>query len=148
MPLIEPLPRHLRTALGLSESGEESLTIALAADLTLNGSFGEEWLAVTADRLKVFGAALPADGATAVPRLDLALADLAAARTWTTFFPILWFPIGTGTLIVWYVGGAQLVDRPERMSLGTHDELMERKGEFHRLVQMQMDLSRIQALGR
>jgi ATP-binding cassette subfamily B protein len=32
--------------------------------------------------------------------------------------------------------------------VGTHDELLAGKGEFHRLVQMQMDMSRIQAVAR
>lgn len=31
--------------------------------------------------------------------------------------------------------------------VGTHDELLEKKGEFHRLVQMQQDMSRIKAVG-
>ncbi len=31
---------------------------------------------------------------------------------------------------------------------GTHDELMEKKGEFHRLVQMQQEMSRIKAVDR
>ena len=32
--------------------------------------------------------------------------------------------------------------------VGTHDELMEKKGEFHRLVQMQSDMSRITGVAR
>jgi ATP-binding cassette subfamily B protein len=32
--------------------------------------------------------------------------------------------------------------------IGTHDELLERRGEFHRLVQMQQEMARIQEVGR
>jgi ATP-binding cassette subfamily B protein len=31
--------------------------------------------------------------------------------------------------------------------IGTHDELLEKKGEFHRLVEMQQEMSRIKAIG-
>jgi ATP-binding cassette subfamily B protein len=79
MPLIEPLPLHVRNTLGLKEGANGDVRIALAADLAPDGMFGEEWLVVTADRLKVFGA--PCAGETAVqPRLDLALKDLEAFR--------------------------------------------------------------------
>jgi ATP-binding cassette subfamily B protein len=32
--------------------------------------------------------------------------------------------------------------------VGTHDELLEKKGEFHRLVEMQQEMSKIKALSR
>ena len=32
--------------------------------------------------------------------------------------------------------------------VGTHDELMEKKGEFHRLVQMQQDMAKVKAVAR
>ena len=32
--------------------------------------------------------------------------------------------------------------------VGTHDELLEKKGEFHRLVEMQQEMSKIREVGR
>lgn len=80
MPLIEPLPLHVRHALGLKEGSDGGVRLAIAADLTLDGLFGEEWLVVTVDRLKVFGPNL-APEAEIKPRLDLALKDLEAFRS-------------------------------------------------------------------
>jgi ATP-binding cassette subfamily B protein len=40
---------------------------------------------------------------------NLFTTELRAERTWATFFPVMWFLISTGTLIVWYVGGRQMV---------------------------------------
>ncbi|NLE66543.1 MAG: ABC transporter ATP-binding protein [Lentisphaerae bacterium] len=36
-------------------------------------------------------------------------ADSAAEQTWSTFFPILWFFISTGSLLVWYFGGRSVL---------------------------------------
>ena len=36
-------------------------------------------------------------------------ADSEAEQTWTTFFPILWFFISTGSLLVWYFGGRSVL---------------------------------------
>jgi ATP-binding cassette subfamily B protein len=35
--------------------------------------------------------------------------DAAAEQTWTTLFPILWFIASTGALLVWYMGGRQVL---------------------------------------
>jgi ATP-binding cassette subfamily B protein len=40
---------------------------------------------------------------------DVQLADTAAEQTWTTFFPILWFVASAGSLLVWYVGGRDVL---------------------------------------
>ncbi len=44
--------------------------------------------------------------------------ELQAEQTWTTFFPVMWFLIGSGSLVVWYVGGWQVIRTPDRMTLG------------------------------
>jgi ATP-binding cassette subfamily B protein len=36
-------------------------------------------------------------------------ADVAAEHMWVTFFPVLFFIMSTGNLIVWYVGGYQVI---------------------------------------
>ena len=35
--------------------------------------------------------------------------DAAAEQTWTTLFPILWFITSTGSMLVWYLGGRQVL---------------------------------------
>jgi ATP-binding cassette subfamily B protein len=47
---------------------------------------------------------------------DLALAGIAAEQTWMTVFPILSVVTGTGSLLVWYVGGRRLL--AQEISLG------------------------------
>jgi ATP-binding cassette subfamily B protein len=81
MPLIDPLPAPLRAALGLRAGDDAPLRIALAADLAPDGRFGQEWLVVTQDRLRVFRAGPAADTWEVRPGTDLALQDLESART-------------------------------------------------------------------
>src|SRR5205814_6673087 len=54
------------------------------------------------------------------------------------FFPILWFLTGSGSLIVWYVGGRQVIG--EEMSLGTLMSFIAYLGSFYGPLQF---LSRI-----
>lgn len=64
MPFIETLTAPLQKALGVSCGHRDDLVIAV--DLTLKGTFGEEWLVVTMDRLLVYAS----DGDRPLPRLD------------------------------------------------------------------------------
>jgi hypothetical protein len=56
VPLIDPLPKPLEETLGATDGDprRDDLVIAVAADLTRRGTFGEEWLVVTRDRLLVY----------------------------------------------------------------------------------------------
>jgi ATP-binding cassette subfamily B protein len=72
VPLIEPLPKPLEETLGATNGGSEELVIAVAADLTPRGTFGEEWLVVTKDRLLVF----EPNGERPSARVDLPLSAL------------------------------------------------------------------------
>jgi ATP-binding cassette subfamily B protein len=72
VPLIERLPGSLEETLGATNGGRDDLVIAVATDLSRDGTFGEEWLVVTKDRLLVF----EANGTGPKPRLDLPLAEL------------------------------------------------------------------------
>jgi ATP-binding cassette subfamily B protein len=56
--------------------------------------------------------------------------ELRAERTWATFFPIMSFLIGTGGVIVWYVGGRQIV-AGERMTLGMLTAFIAYLGMFY-----------------
>lgn len=97
MPLLDPLPPHLRTALGLKGEADARLRIALASDLAPDGQFGTAWLVVTRDRLAVFDAPF-AEPAT--PRLDLAIAEIASARADSL--------VGGGALVVVTTDGRTL----------------------------------------
>jgi len=68
----------------------------------------------------------------------LRAADLDAEQTWTTFFPILWFITSTGSLLVWYVGGRQVIGGS--MTLGTMMTFLAYLGMFYGPLQF---LSRI-----
>ena len=70
MALIDPLPPPLEAALGA-----EPIVAAVATDLDASGRFGEEWLVLTADRLRVF----TARGDAYDSRLDLAVTDITTA---------------------------------------------------------------------
>jgi hypothetical protein len=72
VPLIEPLPKPLEKALGVTNGHSDDIVIAVAADLTLRGAFGEEWLVVTKDRLLVYE---PGDDRPSL-RVDLPLAGI------------------------------------------------------------------------
>jgi len=79
MPSGEKLPPRLRAALALKGGGDAACLLAVEADLLPDGCFGAAWLIVTAERLLVFDR--PAADGTWLPRVDLPLADLTAART-------------------------------------------------------------------
>ncbi len=64
--------------------------------------------------------------------------DMAAEQTWTTLFPILWFITSTGQILVWYVGGRQVIG--EGMTLGTMMTFLAYLGMFYGPLQF---LSRI-----
>jgi len=55
---------------------------------------------------------------------ELSVANIAAERMWVTFFPLLFFIMSIGNLIVWYIGGYQVI---QDSSLGAQ-LLPERKG--------------------
>ena len=78
MPLIDPLPQHLQKALGVPADGGD-LLIAIASDLGPDGRFGEDWLVITRERVRVFGGQALSAG-NAVPRFDFALSDLTEPR--------------------------------------------------------------------
>ena len=65
-------------------------------------------------------------------------ADTAAEQTWATFFPLLWFVASTGSLLVWYVGGRQVLGGS--MTLGTLMTFLAYLGMFYGPLQF---LSRI-----
>lgn len=91
MPLIDPLPPPLRTAMGLCADDDAPLRLALASDLTPDGRFGESWLVLTSDTIQVYDPpALP--GAAWAPRISLAIKELTGARADSL--------VGGGTLVV------------------------------------------------
>jgi ATP-binding cassette subfamily B protein len=69
---------------------------------------------------------------------EMLAADLAAEQTWTTLFPMLWFIASTGSLLVWYVGGRQVIGG--NMTLGTMMTFLAYLGMFYGPLQF---LSRI-----
>jgi ATP-binding cassette subfamily B protein len=78
VPLIETLPKPLEDTIAASRNGDaDELVIAVAADLTRAGRFGEEWLVVTKDRLRVY----EPNGARPTPRLDVPLTELKSPAT-------------------------------------------------------------------
>jgi len=64
--------------------------------------------------------------------------DVAAEQTWTTLFPILWFIASTGSLLVWFVGGREVLGGG--MTLGTLMTFLSYLGMFYGPLQF---LSRI-----
>ncbi len=80
MPLIETLPQPLEETLNADNGGEDNLVIAVAADLTLQGTFGEEWLVVTKDRLLVYAPDGAPNGEQPTPRVDVPLTELKSPR--------------------------------------------------------------------
>jgi ATP-binding cassette subfamily B protein len=77
VPLIEPLPAALEKALGITNGQSDDLVAVVAADLTPEATFGEEWLVVTKDRLLIYAP----DGDRPLPRLDIPLTDLKSPST-------------------------------------------------------------------
>ncbi len=49
--------------------------------------------------------------------LNAFTSNLIAEQTWATFFPLLWLIASLGSLLVWYIGGRQVLDG--QMTLGT-----------------------------
>ncbi len=70
--------------------------------------------------------------------LDLLASDLAAEQTWATLFPLLWLLASTGSVLVWYVGGRQVIGG--QMTLGTLMTFVAYLGMFYGPLQF---LSRI-----
>ncbi len=75
MPLMEELPAPLAALLKPELESGAILAVA-ATDLLPDGAFGEEWLVLTADRLRVFSAPGTTDHSATTPRLDLQTVDL------------------------------------------------------------------------
>jgi ATP-binding cassette subfamily B protein len=69
---------------------------------------------------------------------NMLAADSAAEQTWTTLFPILWFIASTGSLLVWYLGGRQVLGGA--LTLGTLMTFLAYLGMFYGPLQF---LSRI-----
>lgn len=68
------LPAALRAHPRLAGLDERTLVVAMASDLHQDGSYGQEWLLVTADRVLVL------NGGVSEPLVDCALAELASVR--------------------------------------------------------------------
>src|SRR6185436_19566311 len=77
VPLSESLPRPIEETLAAKNGGSADVVIAVAADLTRQVSFGEEWLVVTKDRLLVY----EPNGTHPTPRFEVPLTDLKAPAT-------------------------------------------------------------------
>jgi len=69
---------------------------------------------------------------------EMLASDVAAEQTWTTFFPILWFIVSTGSLLVWYFGGLSVLSGG--MTLGVLMMFLAYLGMFYGPLQF---LSRI-----
>ncbi len=92
MALIEVIP--IPPARLLNGQGSR-VVVAVVSDLTIDGRFGEDWLLVTEDRLRVFGA-----GDHESPRLDLDIASISSAEVEGL--------IGGGALLVTLSSGESL----------------------------------------
>ncbi len=69
---------------------------------------------------------------------NMLTSDMAAEQTWTTLFPLLWFITSMGSLLVWYVGGRQVLGAT--ITLGTLMTFLAYLGMFYGPLQF---LSRI-----
>jgi ATP-binding cassette subfamily B protein len=69
---------------------------------------------------------------------NMLTSDMAAEQTWTTLFPLLWFITSMGSLLVWYVGGRQVLGGT--ITLGTLMTFLAYLGMFYGPLQF---LSRI-----
>jgi len=65
---------------------------------------------------------------------DTLLAESRAEMTWATFFPAITFLTMAGQFIVWYIGGANVIDGT--MTLGTLLAFFSYLGMFYRPIQM------------
>jgi len=65
---------------------------------------------------------------------DVLYAETRAEMTWATFLPVITFMTMAGQFIVWYVGGANVIDGT--MSLGTLMAFFSYLGMFYRPIQM------------
>jgi hypothetical protein len=74
VPLIEPLPLPLEDALA-KDGSRAALVAGVATDMSAAGRFGEEWLVLTPDRLRVY----EGNGGGFRARVDLPMADLKSA---------------------------------------------------------------------
>src|SRR5260370_3039743 len=78
----EELPKSILNALAVHNEGLDQVVIAEATDLSLDGTYGEEWVVVTHDYLRVYpanGSAPETEPATA--RFSLPLAKLKSPQT-------------------------------------------------------------------
>jgi len=71
--------------------------------------------------------------------LDLFHVGVQAEQMWATFIPILSFFIGTGSLIIWFLGGQQVLS--ETISLGTLMAFLAYMGMFYRPLQIVTQIS-------
>ena len=76
MSLIEKLPQPLEEAL-TREGCREAVVAGVATDLSSAGRFGQEWLVLTPERLRVYE--FPGNGGGLHARVDLPLAELKSA---------------------------------------------------------------------
>ena len=65
---------------------------------------------------------------------DLYQVNMRAEQTWATFMPMLSFLWGTGTLIIWYFGGRNVIG--EKMTLGTLMSFLAYLGMFYGPLEM------------
>ena len=72
MTVIEPLPPPLDQALK-AEAAKAPAVIAIGTDLTLNGEYGQEWLVVTQEKIRVYPSV---NGSLPAPRVDVAISEL------------------------------------------------------------------------
>jgi ATP-binding cassette, subfamily B, bacterial len=80
MSLIEQLPPSLQTL--TTEDAADSVVIAVKSDLSLNGTYNEEWLVISKERLRIFRLdPLSPNGRPPASRLDIATAELESTRT-------------------------------------------------------------------
>lgn len=71
--------------------------------------------------------------------LDLLHVGVQAEQMWATFIPVLSFLIGTGSLIIWFFGGQQVLS--ETISPGTLIAFLAYMGMFYRPLQIVTEIS-------
>jgi len=71
--------------------------------------------------------------------VDLFHVGVQAEQMWATFIPVLSFLIGTGSLIIWFVGGKQVMS--ETISLGTLMAFLSYMALFYRPLQIVTQIS-------
>jgi len=69
-----------------------------------------------------------------VKSYDLFQVNMRAERVWATYMPLLSFLLGTGSLIIWYFGGRDVMG--EKMTIGTLMAFMSYMGMFYGPLEM------------